>query len=442
MRNHDDHIELSRDEAVYKMLDSLPESFYGKRLDLVDVNESYGRILAENVLYKNDVPNVLTCSMDSVAVRWSDFENLDEDAIPDTKDWARGVEWEFANTGVAMPEGFDTAIVIEHVEVSEDEQHITIEAAPSGRFAGTRAAGSTATAGEVAVEKGCIITPDIAARIASAGVSAVAVVAKPRVAFIPTGDELISPSIPFPPHAPQKFAGRGRVYESNSTVARGKVKSWGGQFELFDIIPDDRDAIRAAILRASKIADIIILNAGSSKGSDDWSLEVLEELGQVICHQTNHGPGHHSSYTIVDGVPIVGISGPSGGASFTLNFYLLPLMRKFFGLNSAPTKIPARLAEPFPLSRTQKLVSTPSSELPGEQRPAEAAKPEEMFYSIKFLTLSVGSDGMLVATPVPGHPGTAETQHANAYYMMPAGVNCTPPEAGEVILVELRNQVL
>lgn len=59
----------------------------------------------------------------------------------------------------------------------------------------------------------------------------------------------------------------------------------------------------------------------------------MEEMGHMICHQTNHGPGHHSSYAVVDNVPIVGISGPSGGASFTLDFYLRPLMRKYLGLN-------------------------------------------------------------------------------------------------------------
>lgn len=442
MRNHAEHIELSREDAVCRMLDILPDSFGNERLELVDVSESYGRVLAENVYYKTDIPNALTCSMDSIAVHWDDFADLDDGQILETNNWVRGVDWEFANTGVAMPEGFDTAIVIEHVKVSEDEQHVSIDAVPSARYAGTKAAGSTATAGELAVERGRIITPDVAACIASAGVSSVTVAAKPRVVFIPTGDELIPPSVPFTPHAPQKFAGRGKVYESNSVVTCGKVESWGGEFASFDIVPDDRDAIHAAIVRACEVADIVVLNAGSSKGSDDWSLEVLEELGHIVCHQTNHGPGHHSSYAIVDGVPIVGISGPSGGASFTLNFYLLPLMRQFLGLNPVSMKIPARLAEPFPAGRMQKFASAPLAKLPGEQRPAEATKPEEMFYSIKFLTLSISDDGGLIATPVPGHPGSAETQHANAYYMMPAGVNCVPPEAGEVILVELRDQVL
>lgn len=442
MRNHAEHIELSRDEAVQGMLELLPDSFGRDRYELVSMSDSYDRVLAEDVRYKTDVPNTLTCCMDSIAVHWDDFADLDEGLLPNTEKWTRGIDWEFANTGVAMPEGFDTAIVIEHVEVSEDEQHISIDAAPSARFAGTKAPGSTARAGQIAAKRGCIITPDVAACIASAGASCVAAVAKPRVAFIPTGDELIPPSIPFSRRAPQKFAGHGKVYESNSAVARGKVESWGGEFASLDIVPDDRDAIRAAILRACEGADIVILNAGSSKGSDDWSLEVLEELGQVVCHQTNHGPGHHSSYAIVNGIPIVGISGPSGGASFTLNFYLLPLMKRFLGLDPAPVKLPARLAAPFPAGRMQKLASTPSEQLPGEQRPAEATRPQDVFYSIKFLTLSVGDDGTLIATPVPGHPGSAKTQHANAYCMLPAGINCAPPEPGEVILAELRNQAL
>lgn len=442
MRDHSKHIELSRDEAVEGILSALPDDLGCGRIEQVEVAEAFGCVLAQDVRYTTDVPNVLTCSMDSIAVHWSDFADLAEGVLPDTSTWVRGVDWEFANTGVAMPEGFDTAIVVEHVDVSDDEQHVTIDAAPSAQFAGTRAVGSQAKAGSLLMEAGCIITPDVAARISAAGHSVVQVVPKPRVAFIPTGDELVPASLPFSKSAPSRYAGFGKVFESNSTVVRGKVEAWGGSFVPFDIVADERDAIRDAIERACKVADIVVLNAGSSKGSDDWSVEVLEEMGDIICHQTNHGPGHHSSYAVVDGTPIVGISGPSGGASFTLNFYLLPVMKRFLGLDPTPRRIPAKLAAEIPSGRMEKFVSVPASQLPGEQRPAEATKPGEMFYSIKFIELEVADDGTLAATPVAGHAGSAATQHANAYYMMPAGVGVAPPKVGDIIFVELRNQGL
>lgn len=442
MRDHSSHIELSREEAVANMLGLLSPSFEKGRIERVAVNEAYGRVLAKDVLYKTDVPNVLTCCMDSIAVHWDDFEGLPEGTLPDTSAWERGVDWEFANTGVAMPEGFDTAIVVEHVAVSDDEQHVDVDAAPSARFAGTRAAGSQAHAGEVAVGAGCVITPDIAARISSAGHSSVAVVAKPRVAFIPTGNELVPANLPYAPSAPAKFAGTGKVYESNSTVVQGKVEAWGGTFVPFGIVPDEREAIRDAVRQACEVADIVVLNAGSSKGSDDWSVEVLEDMGQIICHQTNHGPGHHSSYALVDGTPIVGISGPSGGASFTLNFYLLPLMRRFFGMDAAPHTIPATLTADLATGKMGKRAQAEGGKLPGESRPAEATKPEDVFFSVKFLKLEADADGRLTVTPMPGRPGSAEAEIANAYFMMPAGPAAEPPKAGTLIHVELRNQAL
>jgi molybdopterin biosynthesis enzyme len=146
MRDHSNHIELSRQEAVRQLFDALEQGDYAgkttQKTENVALDEAFGRTLAVAVKAKTDIPNVLTCGMDSVAVHWSAFEGLAEGELPDTSAWVRGRDWQFANTGVAMPEGFDTAIVIEHVEVSADEQHITIDAAPSAQYAGTRAAGS------------------------------------------------------------------------------------------------------------------------------------------------------------------------------------------------------------------------------------------------------------------------------------------------------------
>lgn len=461
MRDHSKHIELSRDEAVERLLAKLglenpsaspaPTSADTReqgaiarqphpslRIEQAPLANAYGRVLARSISARTDVPNTLTCCMDSVAVHWSAFENLPEGSLPDTSGWIRGVDWEFANTGVAMPEGFDTAIVIEHVTLSEDEQRIAIDSAPSQRFAGTRAAGSQLKKDAVVAHAGAIITPDVAATIAAAGHSVVPVVAKPRVAFIPTGNELVPANLPFSCEAPEKYAGWGHVFESNSAVVKGKVEAWGGSFVPFDIVPDDYSAIKDAVEQAIEVTDIVILNAGSSKGSDDWSVEVLEEMGEMICHQTNHGPGHHSSMAVVKDVPVIGISGPSGGASFTLNFYLLPLMKAYLGQDPAPVRIPARLAAPFPANKFAKVVHKPTSAYAGETRPPEASKPGDVFFSVRFMTLEAAADGTLAATPVPGHAGSAPTQHANAFCLLPAGPGAAQPQPGDIIYVEMR----
>ena len=136
MRDHSKHIELSREEAVAAMLArcAFPEPGDVSAEELVPVAESFGRVLARDVVSLVDKPNKLQCCMDSIAVHWDAFEGLAAGELPDTSGWVRGVDWEFANTGVVMPDGYDTAIVIEHVTVSDDEQQVRIDAAPSARF--------------------------------------------------------------------------------------------------------------------------------------------------------------------------------------------------------------------------------------------------------------------------------------------------------------------
>ena len=93
------------------------------------------------------------------------------------------------------------------------------------------------------------------------------------------------------------------------------------------------------------------LNTGSSKGSSDWACELEEKIGQMICYQTNHGPGHHSLYALVSGTPIVGISGPSTGAALTLGFYLKALMRAASSLDPSPVLTRATLVKELPAPR-------------------------------------------------------------------------------------------
>lgn len=444
MRDHSHHIELSRQEAVEGMLAALEAAGFGAaQAEQVPLGQACGRVLAADVTAKTDVPNVLTCCMDSVAVHWDAFADLAEGQLPDVSAWEEGVDWAFANTGVAMPEGFDTAVVVEHATISDDGRLVALDAAPSAQFAGTKPVGETMRAGDVAVEAGTLITPEVAASIAAAGHGVARVLAKPRVAFLPTGNELVPPNVPYAEGSRIPFTGRGRTYESNSVMVEGKVEAWGGAYVPFDIVADDYEAIKRTLLSAAEVADIIVLNAGSSKGSDDWSVEVLEEIGQVICHQTNHGPGHHSSYAVLTvgerAVPVVGISGPPGGAAFTLGFYLRPLMRAFLGLDPGPELIPAKLAASFGANKFGPgSKAAERGQKHGEARPPEATGPGARFYSVRCVRLDAQPDGTLSATPVPGRPGTPATASANALYMLPAGPEDVFPEPGEVIWVELR----
>ncbi len=417
MRDHSSHIELSREEAVATIL---AHCSFEPGTEEVPLEEAFGRTLATDALALVTLPNCLTCNMDSVALHWSDFEN----GMPDVAGWTRGVEWQFANTGVGMPEGFDTAIAIENAVVSKDNRTLEqILLAPSAQYAGTSPAGSRMHEGDLVAKAGTVVTPAVAAALAGAGHTTAQVVARPRVAFIPTGNELVEPGTEVP---------RGKNIESNSLVVRGKVLAWGGVPTVYPIVPDDPAQIEAAIRKACAEADIVVLNAGSSKGSDDWAMELLEQIGQVFNHETNHGPGHHSSYSLVEGTPIVGISGPSLGAAFTTDFYLKPLVDAWYGRPTEPARVSAHLTAAFP-------PGGPGGKKPAGGKPAGEDRPHTQrttpFFGIQFVTLAATPEGALEATPLASRRNLVEADTCDGYYALERR---NPPQPGDIIEVELR----
>lgn len=430
MRDHSHHVEVSREQAVELLLS---HANFSPATEEVPVAEAIGRVLAEDAAAQLDMPNCLTCRMDSVAVHWSDFEN----GMPDTTGWQRGREWQFANTGIGMPEGFDTAIVIEHVTLSDDLSSISFDALPSAQFAGTSAPGSRMHSGDVLVPAGTVLTPLLAAHAASGNNATLRVVAKPKVAFIPTGNELVP--------AGAELA-RAQNIETNSLVIGGKIRAWGGKPLIWNIVPDNQELIRQAIVDACEAADIVIINAGSSKGSDDWNVEMLDEVGTVLYHETNHGPGHHSSGAVVNGTPVIGISGPPGGAAFTTDFYVHPVMMHFLGQPIEPQKARVRLAQDFPqkaqkkgtpeLDRGAQAKTDARAKTAGEVRPSIVAEGSE-FFGVKQLAVRQGADGVMEAVPASsGHVGAVEANNMNAYWLQSS---LHPvPEAGELMEVELR----
>lgn len=421
MRDHSNHITATREQAVEAILGACT---FGRRVEEVSVADAIGRVLAEDALALIAMPNALTSTRDAVAVHWDDFAELADGQIPDTSAWVRGRDWQFCNTGVGMPEGFDTAIAIEQVEVSADEQRVRLLAVPAARYDGTRPAGDDFPEGELLAPAGALVTPLLASHIASGGNVSVHVVAKPRVAFLPTGGELVPIGADVP---------AGKNIETNSILMRAKIESWGGEALLFPITPDDPEAIEAALRKAVGLADIVVLNAGSSKGSDDWSCEVLEDIGTVLFHEVNHGAGHHSFAAVVEGVPVVGISGPPGGAAFTTDFYLYPVLRAYLGLSPRLERIIVRMGEDLPDMGGGVRNAARAAELSAEP----PAQPR--FFRIRRLVLQPADDGVPMAHLVSKtHPSPAQADSAQAYYAQPMGEGFPAACAGDLVEVELR----
>lgn len=334
MRDHSSHICGTRHEVVGALMERWD---FVRETEVVPLAEANGRVVAKTVTSRNTLPSSLTSNMDAIAVRFDDFA----DGMPDISAWERGVQWQFCNTGVAVPEGFDTAIAIEQVEV-EGDKLTALNAMPAERFQMTTEEGASLQPGDVLARAGEILEPTLLAALAMGGYAEVEVVRKPRVAFIPTGNELVPASVELP---------RGKNVESNSAMINAKIAAWGGVPVPFDIVPDDPDKILAALRDAAERADIVAINAGSSKGSDDWTCEILEREGEILFHEVNQGPGRHCSFALLDGKPVIGISGPPIGAEFTADFFCKPFVDLYLGANlDFPPTVHARMLDSAPMN--------------------------------------------------------------------------------------------
>lgn len=422
MRDHSFHIELSREDALSALLE---HAEWSQRTELVGLSDAYGRVTADDLFARTDVPNALSSVMDGIAVHYDDFSA----GIPDISSWKLGQDFGWANTGCAMPEGFDTAIPIEQVRFARDPVPgegdpgiVEILEAPRQRGACCREAGAEYRRGALLMPARTRLTPTKVAALAMCGIAEASVICRPRVAFIPTGTELVPAGAPLP---------RGKAYECNGMLLAGKLRLWGAEPAIMGCVPDELSAITEALLRAAASSDIVVICGGSSKGEHDYTMEALEELGQVLCHETNHGPGKHTSAAVIGKTPVLGLSGPPGGFEITADWYLKPLVDAFLLGHPKPAlKVKARLTAP-------EKNGTPHGKgaRTGFRGFGEAGSD---FFAIRPVRVTL-EDGMPVAAPVTGgpHPDLVKLDEADGYLEVhPSQMRSLKP--GDTVEIELR----
>lgn len=288
-----------------------------QRTEILPFDECRGRVAAKAVCSLNTLPNQPTSRFDGIAVRYRAFEK----GPPDTSHWVEGQDYCYSNTGVAMPDGFDTVIAIEEVVVTETG--LVIAAQPARRGELVNKIGSSLEQGEPLIQAGEVITPAHIGLFAAGGVAEVEVFCRPKVGVIPTGDELVPPCATPP---------AGKNIESNSYMIAAYLEGWGARPKVYPIVQDAPEAIAEALKLALKENDAAVIIAGSSLGTKDYTIQVLRQLGQVVVPQLAHGPGRKSSFSMVEEKPVLGVAGPPLGAQITCDLYLNPFVSALCGL--------------------------------------------------------------------------------------------------------------
>jgi putative molybdopterin biosynthesis protein len=201
--------------------------------------------------------------------------------------------------------------------------------------------GEDMVATQLVLPTGHTLRPIDLGAIAGCGHDRVYVARKPRVAVIPTGTELVE--IGHPVKA-------GDIIEYNSLVLAAQVISWGAEATRFPITPDEFDAIREQVINAAQDHDLILLNAGSSAGSEDFSAKVVDSLGELLVHGVAVRPGHPVILGVIDlqidnhrlpridkpperarRIPIIGVPGYPVSAAMTGEIFVEPLIAKWLG---------------------------------------------------------------------------------------------------------------
>ncbi|SES34116.1 molybdopterin biosynthesis protein [Salipaludibacillus aurantiacus] len=307
----------------------------------VEVQNAVGRITAEPVYACASNPHFHASAMDGIAVRAKDTETAHESNPLRLKEEA---DFEYVDTGNPIPHGFDAVIMIEDVnEVTDGELEIIAPAVPWQRI---RPIGEDITYGEMLLSQGHKIRPVDAGALLAASVKEVKVIRKPAVRIYPSGSELVSP------HEPLKS---GKLIEFNGTIFSEMVKEWGGEPELMPIVKDDPEAIRAALSEGVEAADIVIINAGSSAGSKDFTAGVIEEMGEVITHGIATRPGKPVVIGKVNGTIVIGIPGYPVSAYFVMEWFVEPLICRFLD-------VPVPEREKLTVHAGRRIVSSMGSE--------------------------------------------------------------------------------
>lgn len=311
--------DIPLEEAIQKFESALENAgaFSHPSVEMVPLDQAMGRVTAEPVWAKISSPHYDSAAMDGIAVRARDTIGATETSpirltLGDQTVWV--------DTGDPVPEEFDAVIMVEVVH-EVDESTIEIQA-PVPPYHHVRPLGEDIVATELLLPENHRLRPVDLGACAAAGLTELPVRRRPTVAVIPTGTELVPAGSTLKP---------GDIIEFNTLVLAGMIEEWGGKSTRWESIPDNYDQLKAAIQEAATSYDIVVVNAGSSAGSEDYTAMLVEELGELLVHGVAIRPGHPVVLGVVNDKPMLGIPGYPVSATLTCELFVKPLIERILG---------------------------------------------------------------------------------------------------------------
>ncbi|WP_174734727.1 molybdopterin biosynthesis protein [Mesobacillus harenae] len=282
---------------------------------MIPVSHALGRVTAEPVFAKMSMPHYHASAMDGVAVMAEETYSAHEQK---PLHLIKGVQFCYVDTGNPIPEPFNAVIMIEHVQIIDNDTIEIIE--PATPWQHIRPIGEDIVQEEMLFSQGHALRPADLGVLLAGQVTELSVVKKPVVTIIPTGNELVQANEPLT---------SGKIVEFNGTVFAGFIQEWGGEPILHDIVADEPEEIKAALLKAVESSDIVVINAGSSAGSKDYTVHIIGELGTVFTHGVAARPGKPVILGKINDTIVVGVPGYPVSAYLALEWFVRPLVCKY-----------------------------------------------------------------------------------------------------------------
>ena len=312
---------VALDQARSDYLALLTENGFDSAYEMIPVYSACGRVTARAVYANICAPHYAASAMDGIAVNARDtFGATETTPVTLTEH-----QYTVLDTGDPIPEGCDAVIMVEDV-VKNGGGSVTIHAA-AAPWQHIRQIGEDICAGEMILPSYMTVTPAAIGAMIAGGVLEIEVIRKPVIGIIPTGDEIIPPCTDPKP---------GDIMEFNSSIFSAMVGQWGAQAKTYPIVPDKFDEIRAMVAKAADECDIVILNAGSSAGREDYSAKVIRELGQVLYHGIAMKPGKPAILGYRGAKPILGVPGYPVSGIIVIEELLKPLVDHWLKVSAQP----------------------------------------------------------------------------------------------------------
>jgi molybdopterin molybdotransferase len=361
--------------------------------ETVALAQAHGRVPAEPVHAPHDLPGFARSTVDGYAVRAADTYGASE-GLPSPLEvtgavaMGRAPEGAVAPgsavampTGGVIPDGADAVVMVEH---TQEAMTGTIEVVrPAAPGDGLVRADEDAAEGTELVPAGRALRAQDLGLLASAGVTDVRAHARPLVAIVSTGDEVVD--------AATAELGPGQVRDATTVALAALVRDAGGEPDPRGIVPDDHDTLAAVLREAVQSSDVVVVSAGSSVGARDETAVVVAGLGKpgIWAHGIALRPGKPTLLADSGGVPIVGLPGNPRSALVVFRLLGMPIVRLVGGVTRPPAEASTR-------ARLERDVPSAAGRLDIVQVAVRDGIASPLFGASALLSILSAADGYIV----------------------------------------------